>query len=62
MGIELTQLSHNYSRIEETNEDSACIIDTNTIKGKILCGLSYVGGAIILLGAIVGLAFLFALL
>ena len=55
-------MNHNYSRLEETNEDNTCIIDTSTIKGKILCGLSYIAGAIILVGVIVGLAFLFAIL
>jgi hypothetical protein len=63
MGIELTQLNHNYLSIEdETYEQNTCVIDTSTIKGKILCGLTYVVSAIILIGAVVGLAIFFAIL
>jgi hypothetical protein len=65
MGIELTQQNHNYSKIDdnyETNERCICVIDTSTVKGKILCCLSCIVGGIIIAGVVVGLAFFFAIL
>ena len=39
-----------------------CILDTSTLKGKILFGLTFLSAIVIITGVIIGLAVVFAIL
>ena len=70
MGIELTRQNYDYFTLDEGNQKKSChdkctekcTIDTNTIRGKILFGLTCASAILIVGGIIVGLAIIFAIL
>ena len=44
------------------NYHKKCILDTSTLKGKILFGLTFLSAILVVTGVIIGLAIVFAIL